>query len=52
VIRGTLVAAFASARLDPARLSFAELSAYFASLRAAFSNLRIVREQIMPRGFD
>ena len=31
-------------------LSFAELSAYFASLRAAFSNLRIVREQIIAHG--
>jgi predicted ester cyclase len=31
-------------------LSFAELSAYFASLRAAFSNLRIVREQIIVDG--
>jgi predicted ester cyclase len=28
-------------------LRFAELSAYFASLRVAFSNLRIVREQII-----
>ena len=28
-------------------LSFDELSAYFASLRAAFSDLRIVREQII-----
>jgi predicted ester cyclase len=31
-------------------LSFSELSAYFASLRAAFSNLRIVREQIIVDG--
>jgi predicted ester cyclase len=31
-------------------LSFAELSAYFASLRVAFSNLRIVREQIIVDG--
>jgi predicted ester cyclase len=31
-------------------LKFAELSAYFASLRAAFSNLRIVREQIIVEG--
>jgi predicted ester cyclase len=31
-------------------LSFPELSAYFASLRAAFSNLRIVREQIIADG--
>jgi predicted ester cyclase len=31
-------------------LSFAELSAYFASLRAGFSNLRIVREQIIVDG--
>jgi len=31
-------------------LTFAELSAYFASLRAAFSNLRIVREQIIVDG--
>ena len=31
-------------------LNFAELSAYFASLRAAFSNLRIVREQIIVDG--
>ena len=28
-------------------LSFDELSAYFASLRAAFSDLRLVREQII-----
>ena len=28
-------------------LSFEELRAYFASLRAAFSNLRVVREQII-----
>ena len=31
-------------------LSFDELSAYFASLRAAFSDLRIVREQIIADG--
>ncbi len=31
-------------------LGFAELSAYFASLRAAFSDLRIVREQIIADG--
>ena len=31
-------------------LSFAELSAYFASLRAGFSNLRLVREQIVVDG--
>jgi predicted ester cyclase len=31
-------------------LSFDELSAYFAALRAAFSNLRIVREQITVEG--
>ena len=31
-------------------LSFEELSAYFASLRRAFSNLRIVREQIIVDG--
>ena len=31
-------------------LSFEELSAYFASLRGAFSNLRIVREQIIVDG--
>ena len=31
-------------------LSFEELSAYFASLRGAFSNLRIVREQIIGEG--
>src|SRR5438128_7559182 len=31
-------------------LNFAQLSAYFASLRAAFSNLRIVREQIIVDG--
>jgi len=31
-------------------LSFAELSAYFASLRVGFSNLRIVREQIIVDG--
>ena len=31
-------------------LSFAELSAYFASLRAGFSNLRLVREQIIVDG--
>jgi predicted ester cyclase len=31
-------------------LGFAELSAYFASLRAAFSDLRIVREQIIAHG--
>jgi predicted ester cyclase len=31
-------------------LSFEELSAYFASLRAAFSNLRIVREQVIVDG--
>src|SRR3984893_4774909 len=31
-------------------LSFAELSAYFASLRAGFSKLRIVREQIIVDG--
>jgi len=31
-------------------LSFEELSAYFASLRGAFSNLRIVREQIIVEG--
>jgi predicted ester cyclase len=31
-------------------LSFAELSAYFASLRVGFSNLRLVREQIIVDG--
>ena len=31
-------------------LGFDELRAYFASLRAAFSNLRIVREQIIADG--
>ncbi len=31
-------------------LGFDELSAYFASLRAAFSNLRLVREQIIVDG--
>ena len=31
-------------------LSFVELSAYLASLRAAFSDLRIVREQIIADG--
>ena len=31
-------------------LGFHELSAYFASLRAAFSDLRIVREQIIADG--
>jgi predicted ester cyclase len=31
-------------------LSFEELSAYFASLRAAFSDLRLVREQIIADG--
>jgi len=31
-------------------LRFAELSAYFASLRVGFSNLRIVREQITDAG--
>jgi predicted ester cyclase len=31
-------------------LSFAQLSAYFASLRVGFSNLRIVREQIIVDG--
>jgi predicted ester cyclase len=31
-------------------LSFEELRAYFASLRAAFSNLRLVREQIIADG--
>jgi predicted ester cyclase len=31
-------------------LGFEELSAYFASLRAAFSDLRIVREQIIADG--
>jgi predicted ester cyclase len=31
-------------------LGFDELSAYFASLRAAFSDLRIVREQIIVEG--
>jgi predicted ester cyclase len=31
-------------------LGFAELSAYFTSLRAAFSDLRIVREQIITDG--
>jgi predicted ester cyclase len=31
-------------------LSFDELSAYFASLRAAFSGLRLVREQIIVDG--
>jgi predicted ester cyclase len=31
-------------------LSFGELRAYFASLRAAFTNLRIVREQIIVDG--
>ena len=31
-------------------LTFDELRAYFASLRAAFSNLRIVREQIIVDG--
>ena len=34
----------------PGDLSFDELSAYFASLRAAFSDLRIVREQIIADG--
>jgi predicted ester cyclase len=33
-----------------ADLSFAELSAYFASLRAAFGGLRLVREQIIVDG--
>jgi predicted ester cyclase len=33
-----------------ADLGFDELSAYFASLRAAFSGLRIVREQIVVEG--
>jgi predicted ester cyclase len=33
-----------------ADLGFEELSAYFASLRAAFSGLRIVREQIIVDG--
>ena len=33
-----------------ADLSFDELSAYFASLRAAFSGLRLVREQIIVDG--
>jgi predicted ester cyclase len=33
-----------------AELTFDELSAYFASLRAAFSNLRLVREQIIVDG--
>jgi len=31
-------------------LSFAQLSAYFASLRVGFSNLRLVREQIVVDG--
>jgi hypothetical protein len=31
-------------------LSFEELSAYFASLRAAFNGLRLVREQIIMQG--
>jgi predicted ester cyclase len=31
-------------------LNFAQLSAYFASLRVGFSNLRIVREQIIVDG--
>jgi predicted ester cyclase len=31
-------------------LSFGELRAYFASLRAAFSDLRLVREQIIVEG--
>ena len=31
-------------------LNFAQLSAYFASLRAGFSNLRLVREQIIVEG--
>jgi predicted ester cyclase len=31
-------------------LSFEELGAYFASLRAGFSNLRLVREQIIVDG--
>ncbi len=31
-------------------LSFEELGAYFASLRGAFSNLRLVREQIIVDG--
>jgi predicted ester cyclase len=31
-------------------LSFDQLSAYFASLRAAFSDLRLVREQILADG--
>jgi len=31
-------------------LNFADLSGYFASLRTAFSNLRIVREQIIVDG--
>ena len=31
-------------------MSFAELSAYFASLRGGFNNLRIVREQIIVDG--
>jgi len=31
-------------------LSFEELSAYFASLREAFSNLRLVREQVIVDG--
>jgi predicted ester cyclase len=31
-------------------LNFSELSAYFASLRAGFSNLRLVREQIIVDG--
>ncbi len=33
-----------------ADLSFDQLSAYFASLRAAFSDLRLVREQILADG--
>ena len=33
-----------------AELGFDELSAYFASLRAAFSDLRLVREQIIVDG--
>ena len=33
-----------------ADLSFDQLSAYFASLRAAFSDLRLVREQIIADG--
>src|SRR6202034_4380573 len=33
-----------------ADLSFDQLSAYFTSLRAAFTGLRLVREQMIPGG--